>query len=153
MIRRLWDHLAWADQRISVELTKATDTSRRECAHILGAEATWLARLQGVASRTPIWPEMTRDEIETLRAELAAAYRDLLATLQDDDLDRIVSYANSAGTVFRNTVGDILLHVALHGQYHRGKINLLLRQNGGEPSPVDFIAYARDEGVIAAPPP
>jgi uncharacterized damage-inducible protein DinB len=36
----------------------------------------------------------------------------------------------------------------LHGQYHRGKINLLLRQAGLAPAPVDFISFVR--GVPAA---
>jgi hypothetical protein len=36
----------------------------------------------------------------------------------------------------------------LHGQYHRGKINLLLRQSGAEPAPADYISYVR--GVPAA---
>jgi uncharacterized damage-inducible protein DinB len=45
-------------------------------------------------------------------------------------------------------VGDILLQVALHGQYHRGKVNLLLRDAALPPAPVDFISFAR--GVPAA---
>ena len=31
----------------------------------------------------------------------------------------------------------------VHGQYHRGKVNLLLRQEGMSPVPGDFIAYVR----------
>ena len=41
-----------------------------------------------------------------------------------------------------------LLHVPLHGQYHRGKINLLLRQAGRQPAPTDYITFVR--GVSAA---
>ena len=41
-----------------------------------------------------------------------------------------------------------MMHVALHGQYHRGKVNLLLRQEGLPPVPPDFIAWVR--GVPAA---
>lgn len=50
--------------------------------------------------------------------------------------------------LFTNATGDILLHVVLHAQYHRGKVNLLLRQTGGEAAPADFIAFMR--GVPAA---
>ena len=35
---------------------------------------------------------------------------------------------------FTTPLGEILLHVALHGQYHRGKINLLLRILGRDTS-------------------
>jgi hypothetical protein len=38
--------------------------------------------------------------------------------------------------------------VVLHGQYHRGKVNLLLRQEGEQPAPTDYIAFVR--GVPAA---
>ena len=38
--------------------------------------------------------------------------------------------------------------MALHGQYHRGKVNLLLRQGGHAPAPVDYVAFVR--GVPAA---
>ena len=54
-----------------------------------------------------------------------------------------VAYTTSAGKSFANTVKDILLHVAMHAQYHRGKINLLLRQAGLEPAPADYIAFIR----------
>jgi len=54
-----------------------------------------------------------------------------------------VTYTNSAKREFSTALGDILVHVALHGQYHRGKVNLLLRENGLEPVPADFIAFVR----------
>jgi uncharacterized damage-inducible protein DinB len=40
-------------------------------------------------------------------------------------------------------VGDMLLHVALHGAYHRGQIALLVRAGGSTPSPTDYIAFIR----------
>ena len=36
----------------------------------------------------------------------------------------LVTYKNSKGTEFRNSKRDILTHVALHGQYHRGQIRI-----------------------------
>lgn len=39
------------------------------------------------------------------------------------------------------TVGDTVLQVALHSQYHRGQINARLREVGGEPPLVDYIAW------------
>ena len=55
---------------------------------------------------------------------------------QDDG----VEYTNSAGQTFRTPVANFLQHVSLHGQCHRGKIDLLLRQSGYI-APMDFIAY------------
>lgn len=39
------------------------------------------------------------------------------------------------------TVGETVLQVALHSLYHRGQINARLREVGGEPPPVDYIAW------------
>jgi uncharacterized damage-inducible protein DinB len=145
-IRRLWDHAAWADVALLSALESVTEPpaqALREYAHVLGAEETWLSRLQGRASRTAVWPELTRAGVAQL-----AGYEAHLASLTDEALDLAVTYTNSAGRTFSTAAGDILLHVVLHGQYHRGKVNLLLRQAGMEPAPVDFIGFVR--GVPAA---
>jgi uncharacterized damage-inducible protein DinB len=39
------------------------------------------------------------------------------------------------------TFAEIVLHVAMHSQYHRGQINSRLRQVGGEPAVVDYIIW------------
>jgi uncharacterized damage-inducible protein DinB len=39
------------------------------------------------------------------------------------------------------TIGESALQVVLHTNYHRGQINALLREVGGEPSTVDYIAW------------
>ena len=40
------------------------------------------------------------------------------------------------------TLGETVLQVALHSLYHRGQINARLREVGGEPPLVDYIAWA-----------
>lgn len=150
-LRRLWDHAAWAD----VALLSALDSVEapppqavREYAHVLGAEEVWLSRLQGRASRTTVWPELSRAQATQLGRQLRADYEAYLSTLTEAALATPVTYTNTSGRTFSTPAGDILLHVALHGQYHRGKVNLLLRQAGIEPAPVDFIGFVR--GVPAA---
>lgn len=39
------------------------------------------------------------------------------------------------------TLGETMLQVTLHSLYHRGQINARLRQAGGEPPLVDYIAW------------
>lgn len=41
----------------------------------------------------------------------------------------------------RITVGEAMLQVPLHSQYHRGQINARLRGVGGEPPRVDYIVW------------
>ena len=150
----LWEHTFWADARLLEALTASADAGAtsgthrgaealREHAHVLGAEETWLARIEGRPPEAPVWPEATLEAVRTLSEATERAFRAYLQDLTEDGLGTRVTYRNSAGDEFTNTVADILLHVALHGQYHRGKGNLLLRQGGSEPAPVDYIAYVR----------
>src|SRR5690606_21633514 len=143
-------HCLAADAALAESLRAASAPSSivREYAHVLGAEETWLARIEGRASRTAIWPSGSLHEVLQLRREIAESYRAFFSALRDADLERMVEYRNSAGIAFSTSLADILLHVMLHGQYHRGKVNLLLRQSGLPPVPTDYIAFVR--GVPAA---
>lgn len=149
-MRRFWAHRCWADDRVfaALEVAGQPDGATAEYAHILGAEETWLSRLESRAVKTAVWPQMRGADLAALRADVASEYDRYLAKLDEAELGRAVAYTNSAGQSFANSAADILLQVFLHGQYHRGKVNLLLRQAGAEPAPADFIAFVR--GVDAA---
>lgn len=150
-LERLAEHCLAADAALAESLRAATELPNqivREYAHILGAEETWLARLQARTSRAAIWPSGSLGDVLQLRKAVAESYRAYFAALRNADLERMVSYRNSAGLEFSTSVGDILFQVLLHGQYHRGKVNLLLRQSDLAPVPTDYIAFVR--GVPAA---
>lgn len=153
-IRRLWDHCVWADKALFEGLGAAPDPAvSREYAHVLAAEETWLARLEQRPPVVSIWPEdLSMAELDALRARVMAAFDAYLRQLTPETLSSTVTYANSAGTRFSTAIGDILLHVALHGQYHRGKVNLMLRQASRECVPVDFIAFVRGAPAAVTPP-
>lgn len=145
-VRKLWAHIAWADETLLRALEAGTPSPEilREYAHILGADEIWLARLEQRASRTPVWPTLPLDEVTTLAQTLHQDYRTFLATLNQQRLDQVIAYTNTAGSSFENSIRDILIHVALHAQYHRGKVNLLLRQAGMAPASTDYIAFLRE---------
>jgi uncharacterized damage-inducible protein DinB len=150
-LRRLWAHAEWADGLLLATLEQQPNPpaeALREYAHILGAEETWLSRLEGRAPRAAVWPEPEPEAVGELARSVRAGYGAYLTSLAESELDRGVAYVNSAGLAFTTPAVDILLQVMLHGQYHRGKINLLLRQAGLAAAPVDFISFVR--GVPAA---
>ena len=153
-LRRLWAHASWADSTLLERLQRAAvpPDVLREFAHIIGAEEVWLSRLAGRAATAPVWPNLELAETADLLRETHPQYAQLIDGLADDDLGRGVAYTNSAGRAFTTPVGDILLHVMLHGQYHRGKINLLLRRAGLEPAPLDVIAWVRGAPAATAVP-
>jgi uncharacterized damage-inducible protein DinB len=150
-LRRLFDHMAWADERALKALRKsegASELAHSELAHVLGAEHVWLARLEGRPASVPVWPELSVDECEALARETQAAFHTFVERQDETTLERTVHYRNSVGAEFDTKVSDILLHVALHGSYHRGKVAAALRASGAEPAPTDYIAFVR--GVPAA---
>jgi len=145
-LHRLFAHLAWADARALQSLREAThpqDQARELLAHVLGAEHVWLARLEGRPPTVAVWPALSLDECEALARDNEQAYARYLGALDADAVHRAVHYRNSAGAEFDSRVEDILLHVALHGAYHRGQVAAAVRRGGDVPSPTDYIAFVR----------
>jgi uncharacterized damage-inducible protein DinB len=155
-IRSLLDHMEWADARVLESLRQARVPPRalQLYAHILGAEHVWLTRLEQREPAMPVWPGLTLEQCEAIARENARGFRAYVDRLTSGDLQRTVHYRNSAGLEFDSGIEEILLHVAMHGSYHRGQVALLVRDAGAEPAPSDYIAFVR--GVPAAtsgPPP
>ncbi|MEP6689788.1 MAG: DinB family protein [Gemmatimonadaceae bacterium] len=145
-ITKLYDHLAWADARVLDGLRSASGSDPRALelyAHVIGAEHVWLARLEERAATVAVWPALSLDDAAALAAENVRGFRAFLSGLDAGALAREVAYRNSAGLPFRTATEDILIHVAMHGTYHRGQVALVVRNAGGEPAPTDFIAYVR----------
>ena len=150
-MRRMWEHAAWADRLLLGALLRLDPCPYavwREYAHVLGAESVWLDRLLRRPARVAVWPNLEPAAAAALAESLRAEYVAYLDSMTHEGLDALVPYTNSAGLSFETPVEDILLQVFLHGQYHRGKINRMLRQHDEEPAPTDYISFVR--GVPAA---
>ncbi|MCM3115500.1 DinB family protein [Neobacillus sp. MER 74] len=146
-IRNMFEHLHWSNQRILETLQNMkgeNEQINRLFAHILLAEQVWLTRLTGSnSSNLPIWADVSIESCVELANRNNQNFKEFLLGLTDSGLEQIVSYRNSKGIEFKNSVRDILTHVALHGQYHRGQINQLLRANNTEPVILDYIVFRR----------
>ncbi|MGX6443183.1 DinB family protein [Neobacillus sp. K501] len=148
-LQNMYEHLHWANLRIleTLKMIKGDSDSKQVInlfSHILFAEQVWATRIKGEDSSTlPIWAEVDLDTCTKLVELNNNNFTQLLSEIDDDSLDEIISYSNSKGTEFHNSIRDILTHVALHGQYHRGQINLRLRADEFEPVNVDFITFKR----------
>jgi uncharacterized damage-inducible protein DinB len=150
VLQRLFAHMAWADA-LAIESLRRTTTAPETLAvyaHVLGAEHVWLSRLRQARPDHVVWPTLDLDECAALAADNERGYRSYLESLDDGVLADDVPYTNSAGQAFRSRVDDILLHVAMHGSYHRGQIASQVRRAGGTPASTDYIGFVR--GVPAA---
>jgi uncharacterized damage-inducible protein DinB len=145
-LERLMVHLGWADRKVQEALERAAPVPPRILelyAHVLGAEHIWHARLVGEPAQVAVWPELSLADCRRLADENLARLTAFVAGLGPDDAARGVRYKNSVGQEFTSSIDDILLHVALHGAYHRGQIATGLRAAGLAPEPSDYIAWAR----------
>jgi uncharacterized damage-inducible protein DinB len=147
-LRKLVDHLAWADARVLEGLRTSPGSDPRALelyAHVLGAEHVWLARIAVTLPRVAVWPLLTLEGCSRLSAENVAGLRRVVADATPASLASTVKYTNSAGRTYDSRIEDILLHIALHGVYHRGQVALIVRMAGGEPAPTDYIGFIRGE--------
>lgn len=154
-LQRLYEHMRWAD-RLVVDALAVPGVPPRAIelfAHVLAAEHVWLMRIRGRPAKVAVWPSLTREECAKLAAENAVGFGELVAELDGSRAAQVVPYTNSAGFSFASRIDDILLHVALHGTYHRGQVALLLRGADKAPAATDFIAFVRGAPAATRTPP
>jgi uncharacterized damage-inducible protein DinB len=146
-IQNMFKHLHWANLRILdtlKEIDEETKQTMNLFSHILHAELVWYTRLKGADSaHLPIWGEVSLESCVEMVHQNNHNFTDFLLNLSNSELDQILIYKNSTGSQFQSSIRDILTHVALHGQYHRGQINQLLRAAELEPVNVDYITFSR----------
>ena len=138
--------MRWADATVADALDGGDVTNgeaTRLFAHVAAVEHLWYARICARSPELSVWPALSVPAALALAARHADLFEELLSAADDATLARQVSYRNSAGRDFRNTVGDIVLHTAMHGEHHRGQIARLVRAAGGEPPYTDYIQFAR----------
>ncbi len=143
-----YDH--WANREALASLRSAGAPPPRALkllAHILGAEHLWLGRLKRDGKAVVVWPQHSLEECAAQIAELRGLWQEYLEPLTPELLSTPISYVNSKGEPWTNSVADILFHVILHSAYHRGQIARELRAAGHEPAYTDFIHSIR-QGFI-----
>ncbi len=113
-------------------------------AHITAARRVWLARIES-RPPPPVWPESpTLDQIQADLDTAHAEWSAYAARLDNSERARVLTYENSQGDRFQNSVDEILQHLYGHSMYHRGQCATLLAKLGAPPPPTDFIFFARE---------
>lgn len=142
-LERLFAYDHWANTeevRRLRECPAAPKWSLRILGHIVAAERLWIARLTRTESPLPVWPDMTLDEIAAELDPLRNSWAQYLASAP---LDSKIAYRNTKGEEHTSRVDDVLMHVILHGTYHRGQIASDVRGSGETPPVTDYIHCTR----------
>ena len=75
-------------------------------------------------------------QLETLANSTREAddwYASYVGNLQQAELEQPLDFVFTSGTAARMRRSEIILHVCLHGTYHRGNAGILLQKNGIAP--------------------
>ncbi len=147
-LNSLISHDHWASHQLISTLDKAdawTLPARRLMDHMLSAHNHWYARVAGMDPTRALW------DAEYDKSEYAGEverYYDLWKEVLRSDLpSRKVDYKNSKGHGFSNTIEEILLHLCMHSQYHRGQIVTLTRGLLETVPALDMIAFYRESST------
>lgn len=123
------------------QLEHIPEQSHRLFSHVLNAHHIWNARILGQAPALAVW------DVHQVTAWGDLHYqnqRDSFEIITNaDPLDKRITYENSEGRTFANTLQDILFHVINHSTHHRAQIASDFRANGLEPLALDYIFYKR----------
>jgi uncharacterized damage-inducible protein DinB len=147
--RRQLVYDAWANREVLHAIKAGGETVRplQLLAHILAAKSLWLERLQSKLQSLPVWPELTLTQCEAQSVKIDASWQEYLGNLSLSQLESTISYKNTQGQAWSSVVQDILMHVVMHGAYHRGQIATAMRVSGLTPAYTDFIHAVR-QGLI-----
>jgi uncharacterized damage-inducible protein DinB len=137
---------AWANREVLDSFRVAGNPPARSLklmSHILATEYVWFARLNGEKPLLPVWPELSLEECRQYALELPKTWSAYLDRFRENELAEKITYQNSKGESWMNTVQDILMHVIMHSAYHRGQIASDMRAAGHTPAYTDFIHAMR----------
>lgn len=144
--RGLYDAVSRNLERLSAE---ETSIMLRIFDHIHAVDRIFQSHLLGrphtfQAARSEKIPQL--DQLASSSKEVDDWYASYVASLKDSDLEQPLDFVFTSGKSARMSRGEILLHVCLHGTYHRGNAGAVLQLKGLTPSRdsvTDFLEYAK----------
>lgn len=141
---------AWANSKMLIKLKQIESQSgyiMDTFSHILASEKVWVARVRGLdTSGIEIWPKLTVSQIEQWSLENRQMLNELNSYLSELDFDNLITYKNSKGITYHESIKDIMTHLVMHGTYHRGQIARTMRQQEIDPPNTDYITFVREGG-------
>lgn len=143
----LFEYDKWANLKIA-EAFKQSSKPPVKCKtlfhHIAATTDLWFNRVSpGKRLFESLFEETVPETTVELMLKAIDKWIDFLKK-DDVDLQTVTKYTNTKGNNYENKLVDILTHLISHNHYHRGQINILLRENGIEPAKTDYIFYMRD---------
>jgi len=142
---QLIDIKRWADRGLCDAVTQNFDQLSKEEAfimlrildHIHVVDRIFQHHLRGTphafqAARSDDMPPL--ESLANSMREVDDWYASYVGSLGEDDFEQPVDFVFTSGKPARMRRGEIILHVCLHGTYHRGNAGAVLQLKGLTPS-------------------
>ena len=149
-LRELYDHHAWAMERLLARAREVSPEDAAEAArpgalslrdtlaHIVSAEGNWLRRFQRRERYGSFRPDSVAGVARGWTA-LQAEFRVFLAGLETADLGRLI--VRDTHPRDRGTLGAGITHVIMHGAQHTAEAAELLTRLGHSPGQLDYMEF------------
>jgi uncharacterized damage-inducible protein DinB len=147
-LRDLFHHMEWADATVwaAVRRLSGRDDKRlRELLqHLHGTQRAFLIAWQEKEFDRGIFAERDLDSIQTWARDYYQELTPFLDAVRSDALDEPVRlpwaerFNKGAHTT---SLVETMIQVTAHSTYHRGQVNMRIRELAGEPELVDYIAW------------
>ena len=152
---RLIDIKRWADCGLYSVVRQSLDRLSKEevsimlriLDHIHAVDRIFQSHLQGLPHTFKAPRSETMPEFKALASgtkEVDNWYASYVAGLAEDDFAQPVDFVFTSGKRARRTRGEILLHVCLHGTYHRGNAGAVLILKGVQPAKDSITDFLED---------
>lgn len=119
---------------------KLNDKSIQLMSHLLNAHHIWNHRVLKLAPTVAVWQI---NDINILESLNETNYKTSFQIIEEVELDSRMTYINTKGLKFNNSVREVLFHVINHSTYHRAQIASDFKSTGINPEITDYIAYKR----------
>ncbi len=155
----LFNYNCWANKQIMKSVSSLNDDQftatiqsghgsvRGIIVHILSADLIWRRRCQEGISPDRFFDENLFPNPESVSERLIKEQAEMmryLGSLKNGDLQSTIEYKTTKGTVYKNILWHIILHMFNHGTHHRSELSEVLTQYNNSPGDIDFILYLRN---------
>jgi uncharacterized damage-inducible protein DinB len=124
-----------------IEKNKLPAKATALMSHIITAHHNWISRILNEKPRYAVWQESFESPLFEIDKGNYIASITIIDKFNPDD---VITYNNTAGETYQNTIKEIFTHVVNHSSYHRGQISSLIVQSGLKPPITDYIVLARE---------
>lgn len=137
----------WANNEVVASLKSCPEVPREaviRLSHIL--ENNWYVLDIIEEQNLDKWNDDRDYTFEECIAEIPkidAAYKTLLAGLNEEQIEYSVRFTDIRGNKVERRISDLICHTFDHCSHHRGQIAMIVREAGGEPAQTWFNRWIR----------